>query len=498
MLMHKVAVNVSPKNSNLSSILIRFETLGCRLNQIESEAAAHFFSEAGFTVLMEGLTAKTPGDEDTLLYVINTCSVTQKAEQKARRIIRLILKTFPRSCVLVTGCYAQLRPEELLSIDSKIAVLQGQLKSRIEYAPKVLAQYLDANLTEFWDPSKFAVHLTNELKSLPVTKPGFPENSFRLATDSYIAHSRSSLKIQDGCNNNCSYCTINIARGHSVSLDVQTVLERVKQLEKIGQAEIVFTTVNIGQYRGEWKGGYLNFTELLKLCLEITSSIRFRISSLYPEVIDDDFCEVIKNPRVQPHFHISVQSGSNSVLRAMNRRYTRDEVVEACRRLRNVKEDPFIACDLITGFPGESPEDFDDTLNLCRECKFTWVHAFPYSVRPGTAAASLPHKVANDISDERAKKLTDYAASSKAEYINSCIGKEYFAVLELSRKPVLLKNSDICVYHAVTENFLHVEIKESKLKVDAAGTPVVKVCIDGAVGDLKKGGELEALGHIVW
>lgn len=493
--MLEVAVNVSPKNCNLSSINIRFETLGCRLNQIESEAAAHFFSQKGFNVLMEGLSSKVSGDDATFLYVVNTCAVTQKAEQKARRIIRLILKTFPKASVLVTGCYAQLRPAEIQEMDPRVAVLQGQLKSRIEFTPQILADYIARE--EPWDSVKFSVHLTKELQAIPVTKPGFPENSFRLATDSYIAHSRSSLKIQDGCNNNCSYCTINKARGHSVSLDVQTVLERVKQLEKSGQAEIVITTVNIGQYKGEWKGGYLDFTCLLKLCLEITSSIRFRISSLYPEVVDEEFCKVISNPRVQPHFHISVQSGSNSVLAAMNRRYNRDDVIRACNLLRSVKQNPFIACDLITGFPGETDADFEDTLDLCRQCDFTWIHAFPYSVRPGTPAADLPHKVPNSISGERARILTEFAAQSKARYISASIGREYFTVLELSRKPAVL-NDGTCIYHGLTENFLHVQITEDKNRVDALGSQVVKVRIDGAMDSLKKGGELEAKASVVW
>ncbi len=496
--MQKVAVNVLPKNSSLSSVKVRFETLGCRLNQIESEAAASFFTELGFSVQMESLSAKTPGDDNILLFVLNTCAVTQKSEQKARRLIRLMLKNFSNVAVLVTGCYAQLRPKEIASMDKRICVLKGQLKSRIEKAPEILADYL--NKCAEWNPSGFAEYLTKEIESLPVEKPDFPENSFKLATDSFIAHSRSSLKIQDGCNNKCSYCTICIARGHSVSLDVQTVLERVKALEKAGQSEIVITTINIGQYKGAWKGGFLNFTELLKLCLEITSKIRFRISSLYPEVVDDEFCNVIKNPRVQPHFHLSVQSGSNTVLEAMNRRYKSADVEEACRRLRLAKENPFIACDLITGFPGETEECFKETMKLAENCAFAWIHAFPYSERPGTAAINFKNKVPQSISGDRAKKLTDFAISSKINYIEENIGKELFAVLELNRAPktVSFDGTRFRVFHAVTENFLHVEItvpedEAVKIKKAAVRVKITEIMEE----NLRKGGELECKGQLV-
>lgn len=495
--MQEVAVNVLQKNSSLSSIKIRFETLGCRLNQIESEAAASFFTDTGFSVEMEGLSAKTPYDPAIHLFVVNTCAVTQKAEQKARRLIRLMLKNFPNAAVLVTGCYAQLSAEELCSLDPKICVLKGQLKSRIEKAPQVLADFLRE---QNWNPFDFAVYLTKTLEALPVEKPGFPENSFKLATDSFIAHSRSSLKIQDGCNNNCSYCTINIARGHSVSLDVQTVLERVKALEKAGQSEIVITTVNIGQYRGAWKGGFLNFTELLKLCLEITSTIRFRISSLYPEVVDDEFCQVIKNPRVQPHFHLSVQSGSNAVLEAMNRRYKSTDVEEACKRLRAAKENPFIACDLITGFPGETDACFEETMTLAKNCGFTWIHAFPYSERPGTAAIHFKNKVTQSVSGERSQRLTEFATNSKIKYIEENIGKEFFAVLELNRTPkILLSGSQKNrIYHAVTENFLHVEISVPEPEAEKIKKAAVRVKITEVMEEnLRKGGELECRGQLV-
>ncbi len=473
--------------------IVRIETLGCRLNQIESEAAARFFIDDGFSVDMKGVTNQTREDFATLLCILNTCTVTQKAEQKARRIIRLLLKKYPRACILVTGCYAQLSPEEIKAMDSRIAVLGGQIKSRIAGVPALLKE--NAEETK-WNAVNFAAVINTKLSSASAEKLGFPEKSFTLSTTSFISHSRASIKIQDGCNNNCSYCAIHIARGHSVSIPVETALERVRQLEEKGNDEVVITTVNIGQYRSEYKGEVFNFTRLLDFLLQNTKKIAFRISSLYPEVVDDDFCRVIKNPRVRPHFHISVQSGSNSVLERMNRVYKRDAVINACQKLRQAKVYPFIACDIITGFPGESDEDFADTMDLCNKCSFAWVHAFPYSERPGTPAATMKPKVPQSVSGERAKKITDFAIKNKINYVNFFVGKEMDAILETVRRPVALRAvNGTLVYHAVTENFLHCEIVTNQpLSVNKT----VRVRIEKVLPErILKGGEIECSAVVV-
>ena len=472
---------------------IRIETLGCRLNQIESESAARFFLENGFSVDMKGVTSTTEPDLETRLCILNTCTVTQKAEQKARRIIRLQLKKYPSSCLIVTGCYAQLSPDEIKAMDSRIAVLGGQIKSRIAEVPLLLKNFLNQGQ---WQAEAFAKLINERLSSSPSQKAGFPEESFKLSTSSFISHSRASLKIQDGCNNNCSYCAIHFARGHSVSIPVETALERVKELEEKGNDELVITTVNIAQYRSEYKGEVYNFTKLLDFLLKNTSKIAFRISSLYPEVVDDDFCSVIKNPRVRPHFHISVQSGSDSVLERMNRVYKSETVINACKKLRQVKENPFLACDIITGFPGESEADFLQTLDLCNKCGFAWIHAFPYSERPGTAAAEMKPKVPQSVSGQRAKKITDFAINSKINYVNQFAGKELSAILETVRRPLALsgKSSNL-IYHAVTENFIHCEIHtDMPLTVNKS----VKVRLVKALPErILKGGEIEALAEVI-
>ena len=242
---------------------IRIETLGCRLNQIESESAAKLFTDKNFSVSMQGISSTSEEDKETLICIINTCTVTQKAEQKARRLIRLILKKYPNATLIVTGCYAQVAETQIESIDKRICVLGGQIKSRLSSVPDLLLKS-DRNL---WNPIDFAEALRKKIVAFPLIKPGFPEESFKLSTSAFLSHSRASLKIQDGCNCNCSYCAIHIARGHSVSLDVQSAIDRVKELEEKGHDEVVLTTVNIGQYKGAYKDGFCDFSELLQLLL---------------------------------------------------------------------------------------------------------------------------------------------------------------------------------------------------------------------------------------
>ncbi len=466
--------------------------MGCRLNQIESESAARSFLESNFQVIIKPLQAKNDVDEKTVLCVVNTCAVTQKAEQKDRRIIRLVLEKCPNATVIVTGCYAQLSPDNIKAIDKRIAVLRGQLKSRLADVPELLKKELDSK--EF-NPETFADFLSNGLFNAKTEKPGTSENAFRLATDSFIAHSRSSIKIQDGCNCMCSYCTIHIARGHSVSLDAEEVVRRVQKLENAGQAEVVFTAVNIGQYKGKYKDSYIKFSQLLKLCLENTKKICFRISSLYPETVDAEFCSVIESPRVRPYFHISVQSGSDKILKLMKRSYNAKQVLSACEMLKRAKNMPFLSCDIITGFPGETDEDFSETLELCKDCDFAWVHVFPFSARPGTAAAEMKPKISQSTSGKRAAELALWAKQNKIKYIENFRGKTVDAVLETVKKPFIFSNGEGReIFHAVSENFLHCEIYAPTGKTKIQPGTAIKIKILGPVGiGERKNGEIDTL-----
>ena len=459
------------------------------MNQIESESVARLFLDKGFSVGMEGVTSSSPEDDETLICIINTCTVTQKAEQKARRLIRLILKKYPNCTLVATGCYAQLSSAEIENMDKRICVIGGQMKSRLAGVPDLLTQKKNEGS---WNSVNFALEIKNKISSIPQQKKDFPEDSFKLASSAFLSHSRPSLKIQDGCNSNCAYCAIHIARGHSVSLDVQTAIERVQEFEKQGHGEVVLTTVNIGQYKGVYKDGFCNFTELLALLLANTSKIHFRISSLYPDIVDEQFCRVISDERVQPHFHISVQSGSNNILKLMNRPYGAEKVKNACKMLKEAKKAPFLACDIITGFPGETAEDFEETMRLCRECDFAWVHAFPYSERPGTVAAVMKNKVPQSVSGERAKQIGEWAIAQKIKYAEQFVNTEHYAVLETVKRPMALAAKSVAgryLYHAVTDNFLHCEIiSENMLEANQT----VKIKITKVLEDrIKKGGDIE-------
>lgn len=473
---------------------IHFETLGCRLNQVESEGAARFFSDSDFSVTMEPFTAKS-FDESVVLCVVNTCTVTAKAEQKARRIIRMLLKCCPNSAVAVTGCYAQLDQKEIMSIDERVCVLGGQHKGSLADLPPLLKNLLEQN------PGFSGSEISREIQKIFDKENNSSERNvitspFRLATETFINHSRSSLKIQDGCNCVCTYCRIRLARGKSVSLAASEVIERVKKLEEAGQSEVVITTVNIGQYVSEYEGKVVRFAEVLELVLASTQKIGIRISSLYPEIVNEKLAVVLANPRVRPYFHISVQSGSDAVLAKMKRPYKIEAVYRATQLLRKAKKNPFLACDIIAGFPGETDSDFDLTLKMLKECGFTYVHAFPFSPRPGTEAFKMRPMVPNYITDKRIAALEEFNKKSKTEYINSFVGQTLPAVCETVHRAKVFR--DRIVVHAVTENFLHCQLnfsgKDAKLPV--AGTEV-RVKIVRPLTDGEKTGESDTLAEIL-
>ncbi len=474
---------------------IRFITTGCRLNQIESESAARFFVEKSFSVSLNPVSASDEADGGTILCVVNTCAVTQKAEQKDRRLIRLALEKFPHAAVVVTGCYAQLAQDVLAGMGLRVAVLPGQRKSRLEQAAALLREQVDSG---GFSAAAFADALSRTVAAPPQEEAGTGERPFRLSTESFLAHSRPSIKIQDGCSNACTYCAIRLARGRSVSLDAEEVLSQVRRFEAAGCAEVVFTSVNLAQYRGAYKGRTVGFAELLELCLAETERLAFRISSLYPELVDGRFCAAAEDPRVRPHFHLSVQSGSDAVLQAMGRRYRAADVAAACRLLRSAKRNPFVACDIITGFPGETEDDFERTAALCRDCSFSWIHVFPFSARPGTAAAGMRPAVPQSVSGRRAAFLAALAAERKKAYIDSCRGAVLDAVLEPAERRSVFGSAGGLRHHAVTENFLHCELSVPHgCALPAPGRRISVRIVEASESGMKKGGGTECLAELV-
>lgn len=465
---------------------IRSLSLGCKLNQIESESIAAKFTAAGFKIAKPG---EDISDGKVVLSIINTCTVTGKAEQKARHSIRDLLRQDPASLVLVTGCYAQLEAEYLNNMDNRILVVQGEKKGRLSELPGFLTLKTGGKVDSCavenagsYD-SEFA-RLQGRIKAFPyLFKPGknkgaperaiqdtssapvpaplrvkrenTPEKSkilldsfkndgtvFNLSTDELLFHSRASIKIQDGCNYRCSYCRICYARGNSVSLNHGEVINRIQSLETKGWEEVVLTGVNLSLY----KSGDMDFTGLLNLIIQNTNKIMIRISSLYPNYVDERFLNVVSSPRIAPHFHLSIQSGSERILKLMRRPHSAGEIFLAVENLRKVKNNPFVACDIITGFPGETEEDFSETLEMCRKIKFSWIHGFPFSPRPGTEAWYMKPRVPQRTAGERLKTLAELALRDRKDYVSSCISKTYSGIVETARK------TGSCI---LTDNYLH-------------------------------------------
>jgi threonylcarbamoyladenosine tRNA methylthiotransferase MtaB len=462
---------------------VSFCTLGCKLNQLETESIAAAFGRAGFRVLPWNL-PRNGGREKAAVFVINTCTVTAKAEQKARRIIRLALRE-RSGPVIVTGCYARLDAEKLAVLEaecgaSRLFVVSA--KDSLLDLPFFLAERAeDASLTERiqrWleacpdTTHPDTVHPDRTCSDTPISDepaPGKPrpetaeipgtsvsgepapdtDGSFRFAPDVFSFHSRAFLKIQDGCNRRCAYCRVPLARGESRSLDSAVVLARIRVLEADKQAEAVLTGVNIAQYRCPETGR--NLGELLCFLLDNTASIALRLSSIEaePGFFNPAFLKALADSRLRPHFHLSVQSGSASVLVAMGRPCGPAGIRESAALLRSVKGDPFLACDIIAGFPGESEADFEETCELCAGIGFAWIHGFPYSPRPGTRAYALENRAGERESARRLGRLLELSRSGREAYIRRWTGRTVDAVAEAKKLPFL---------GVLTDNYLRVRI----------------------------------------
>jgi threonylcarbamoyladenosine tRNA methylthiotransferase MtaB len=418
-----------------------FYTLGCKLNQVETETIACAFQKSGFKVFFR--------DDNNIIdmfdiVVLNTCAVTSKAEQKARVLIRKLLRENPNAKIIITGCYASLSKEKILSLCET-----EHDKSRLLVEPDK-----DSILNN-------EHNLLNIANTAPDNKSGGGAES-RCASAYPLApltpHSRPFIKIQDGCNNNCAFCTVHIARGKSRSIDSHTILKNIQALENQDYAEAVLTGVNICQYNDVT---YNSLSKLLSYILTNTKNIALRLGSLEINSLlhtenGELFFEILKNARIRPHFHLSLQSLDNQILQKMNRFYTVSDVFMFIEKLRNIKNDPFIGADIITGFPGETPSSFQKTFDALEKLDLAWIHAFPFSSRPGTAAAAMKPRISEQESTRNAARLTELAKSGKAAYESRWKGKTCTAV-------VLDKNTGKSgIIYALTENYIETALPWSK------------------------------------
>ncbi len=416
---------------------VAFGTLGCKLNQLESESLADAFRRVGARLV--------PLEDEAELFVLNTCTVTAKAERTARRLIRQALAANPAAVVLATGCYAELEAEALAAIDDRVLVLPGGAKAAI----LALAAHLKAAApTEGFPAGGLFEAVRGWLDGRAAASAAGRDDPFAFEPEAFGAHSRPSLKVQDGCDRACAYCRVRLARGPSRSLPAELALERLQVLEAGGAAEVVLTGVNLSQYRDG--GG--DFPGLLRFLLAGTRRVALRLSSYEPDRVDAAFLEVFSDPRLRPHAHLAIQSGSDAILRSMGRPYGRAEVLRAAASLRRVKGDPFLAADFIVGFPGETEADFAESLALAEEAGLAWIHAFPFSPRPGTAAWTMAPRVPDPVARARAGALATAARRGRLAYARRWGGREVEAVVERGG------GTDPSWRRATSENYLKLRV----------------------------------------
>jgi threonylcarbamoyladenosine tRNA methylthiotransferase MtaB len=374
-----------------------FHTFGCKLNQFETEALASAFRSRGFSLVETG--------EEAEVYLINTCTVTGRSEQKARRFIRGLARRRPAALLLVTGCYAQLEGAAIESLGPNVTVVSQADKSLLLDLPR---------------------RLVEEGPGARIPKGQASPDPFAFQVQRFSFHSRAFLKVQDGCDHRCAYCRVPLARGGSVSLDPELAVRRARLLGQAGYREVVLTGVNLSA----WRHGEEGLGGLLERLLDSTAGFRLRLSSLEPETIKPALVEALRHPRVCPHFHLPVQSGSDRVLLRMRRRYRAEQVRQAVRLLRAARAEPFLAADLIAGFPGETEEDFRASFELAESLGFAKLHVFPFSPRPGTDAYRMGQRVPERERDRRVQALIALSDRLAAAYRSAWVGREVEVVVE--------------------------------------------------------------------
>lgn len=398
-----------------------FYTLGCKVNQYETEAMAELFSEAGYEICDFSETAD--------VYVINTCSVTNMGDRKSRQVIRRAKKTNPDAIIAVTGCYAQTASEEVLKIDGVNLVLGTKDRKNIVERVEALSVASKVNgVTNIMDNHEFEeLHIKN-----------------------YSDRTRAFIKIQEGCSQFCSYCIIPYARGPVRSRDEAEVLSEIQRLVENGFSEIILVGIHVASYGMDL--GTTSLEELLMKVDKIDGVKRVRLSSIEPMTLNREFVDKVKgSKKLCPHFHISLQSGCDETLRRMNRKYTTAQYKEIVEGLRESFPDVAITTDIMVGFPAETDEEFQATLDFVNEIQFADAHVFQYSPRRGTPAAKRPDQISPEVKEERSKLIIEAAQKSRDKFLEKHLGKTV---------PVLFEQivGDGC-FEGKTDNYINVHVK---------------------------------------
>lgn len=427
---------------------VAFYTLGCKLNFAETSTIARSFEEEGYI--------RVDFDDPADIYVINTCSVTENADKQFKQIVRKALKTNPKAFLAAVGCYAQLKPEELASVDGVDLVLGAKEKFNI-------TQYID-DLTK---NNEGVVH------SCEIAETDFYVGSYSIGD-----RTRAFLKVQDGCDYKCTYCTIPMARGISRSDTIENILSNAKKISDKGIKEIVLTGVNIGDYgKGEFgnKKHEHTFLELVQALDKVEGIERLRISSIEPNLIKDETIDFIaQSNSFVPHFHIPLQSGSNEILKKMKRRYLRELYVSRVAKIREVMPDACIGVDVIVGFPGETDEHFLETYHFLNELDISYLHVFTYSERDNTEAVLMDGVVPDEVRAKRSKMLRGLSAKKRNAFYESQLGKEKTVLFESDNKQGYI--------HGFTENYVKVKAPWDPALVNTLHkVKLTKIDVDGMV-----------------
>ncbi|EEX19031.1 tRNA (N(6)-L-threonylcarbamoyladenosine(37)-C(2))-methylthiotransferase MtaB [Prevotella veroralis] len=429
----------------------KFYTLGCKLNFSETSTFARTLYNMGVR--------EAKKSESADICLINTCSVTEVADHKCRQIIHRMVRQNPGAFVIVTGCYAQLESETIAKIEGVDLVLGSNEKAD-------LIQYL----SDAWnktDVDSIGDNPTEEGKGQYHSVKTKDIKSFQ-ASCSRGNRTRYFLKVQDGCNYFCTYCTIPYARGFSRNPSIASLVQQAEEAAKEGGKEIVLTGVNIGDF-GETTGE--RFLDLVKALDKVEGIERFRISSLEPDLIDDDLIEYCAQSRAfMPHFHIPLQSGSDEVLKLMHRRYDTKLFAHKINLIKEKMPDAFIGVDVMVGSRGERPEYFEDCYNFLASLPVTQLHVFPYSERPGTSALSIPYVVDNREKKHRAHKLLKLSDEKTHAFYAAHIGQEADVLFEKAARGKAM--------HGFTDNYIRVELSPSQAK-EEYDNQIIRVRLGG-------------------
>ena len=381
---------------------VALHNLGCKVNAYETEAMQEMLEHAGYEIV--------PFQEGADIYVINTCTVTNIADRKSRQMLHLARKMNPDAVVVAAGCYVQAQAEKQV-IDPCIDIVLGNNKKQDLLTALQAYEEAHGDLREVID-----INHTKEYENLHLTKQG--------------EHTRAYIKVQDGCNQFCSYCIIPYARGRVRSRAKEDVVAEVTDLAKNGYQEVVLTGIHLSSYGIDFENED-NLLSLIRAVHEIEGIKRIRLGSLEPRIITEEFVQAIAAlPKMCPHFHLSLQSGCNETLKRMNRRYTSEEFYEKCEILRKYFEKPALTTDVIVGFPQETEEEFETTYEFLKKICFYETHIFKYSKREGTKAAVMQGQIPEQIKAKRSARLIELGEKNRRAYEESFLGKTVEVLVE--------------------------------------------------------------------